>query len=360
MAGLQFKTWRMRAGEWFEGLYVFASDEARTEFQETFAAGAADVARLEADRQRAGPDRGVRHRRRRRGLGRLRRPARAPEPCRGYSVVALRRPLLLRGQQAVADRQQHGDQAVVLGDLAAELADRDGLLVPLGRVGDPVVPQRVVERHHAAGAQQPQRLLEVGAVLRLVAVAEDQVVVAVGQAGEYVERGAGDGAGALGGDAGLGERLLREPLVLGLDVDGGEHPVGAHAAQQPQAGHAGAGADLHDGSGVEHRGEEPQRRTAAGTDRDDPDLLRARPGGGEDVVLGDVRLGVGPTRGLDRRGDGGLLGGTRAESPAGVDERVDPIAQEPYAPREHGGPHGSLTGQGSQEPGGALTAFSQP
>jgi hypothetical protein len=44
MTGLQFKTWRMRAGEWFEGVYVFVSDEARTEFQETFTAGAADSA----------------------------------------------------------------------------------------------------------------------------------------------------------------------------------------------------------------------------------------------------------------------------------------------------------------------------
>jgi len=43
MAGLRFKTWRMRAGEWFEGCYVFATDEARAEFQETFAAGAADA-----------------------------------------------------------------------------------------------------------------------------------------------------------------------------------------------------------------------------------------------------------------------------------------------------------------------------
>ncbi|MEO6510475.1 MAG: hypothetical protein ABIO16_05755 [Nocardioides sp.] len=38
--GLRFKTWRMRAGEWFEGCYVFASDEARTEFQESFTATA--------------------------------------------------------------------------------------------------------------------------------------------------------------------------------------------------------------------------------------------------------------------------------------------------------------------------------
>ncbi|WP_121254944.1 hypothetical protein [Nocardioides ferulae] len=42
MAGLRFKTWRMRAGEWFEGCYVFATDAAREEFQATFTAGAAD------------------------------------------------------------------------------------------------------------------------------------------------------------------------------------------------------------------------------------------------------------------------------------------------------------------------------
>ena len=41
MQGLRFKTWRMREGEWFEGTYVFVSDEARASFQETFTAGAA-------------------------------------------------------------------------------------------------------------------------------------------------------------------------------------------------------------------------------------------------------------------------------------------------------------------------------
>ena len=40
MQGLRFKTWRMREGEWFEGTYVFATDEARASFQETFTAGA--------------------------------------------------------------------------------------------------------------------------------------------------------------------------------------------------------------------------------------------------------------------------------------------------------------------------------
>ena len=42
LAGLRFKTWRARPGEWFEGTYVFADDVARTEFQAGFAAGAAD------------------------------------------------------------------------------------------------------------------------------------------------------------------------------------------------------------------------------------------------------------------------------------------------------------------------------
>ena len=41
MAGLCFKTWRMRRGEWFEGSYVFATDEARAAFQEEFTAEAA-------------------------------------------------------------------------------------------------------------------------------------------------------------------------------------------------------------------------------------------------------------------------------------------------------------------------------
>jgi hypothetical protein len=43
MTGLGFKTWRMRPGEWFEGCYVFGSDEARAAFQRDFAAGAAEA-----------------------------------------------------------------------------------------------------------------------------------------------------------------------------------------------------------------------------------------------------------------------------------------------------------------------------
>lgn len=42
MAGLRFKTWRTVRGQWFEGCYVFATDEARAEFQRTFTEGADD------------------------------------------------------------------------------------------------------------------------------------------------------------------------------------------------------------------------------------------------------------------------------------------------------------------------------
>lgn len=43
LPGLRFKTWRAREGEWFEGTYVFSSDDARAAFQTDFATRAADV-----------------------------------------------------------------------------------------------------------------------------------------------------------------------------------------------------------------------------------------------------------------------------------------------------------------------------
>lgn len=43
MEGLAYKTWRMRSGEWFEGLYVFGSASERESFQTEFAAGAAEA-----------------------------------------------------------------------------------------------------------------------------------------------------------------------------------------------------------------------------------------------------------------------------------------------------------------------------
>lgn len=43
MPGLAFKTWRTRPGEWFEGCYVFATAEAREEFQASFTEIAAEA-----------------------------------------------------------------------------------------------------------------------------------------------------------------------------------------------------------------------------------------------------------------------------------------------------------------------------
>ena len=43
LAGLRFKTWRCSPGEWFEGCYVFVSDEARAQFQTTFTETAAEA-----------------------------------------------------------------------------------------------------------------------------------------------------------------------------------------------------------------------------------------------------------------------------------------------------------------------------
>ena len=42
MAGLRFKVWRCRPGEWFEGCYVFADDQAREAFQTAFTQTAAE------------------------------------------------------------------------------------------------------------------------------------------------------------------------------------------------------------------------------------------------------------------------------------------------------------------------------
>jgi len=40
--GLAFKTWRMRAGEWFEGTYVWDTQLARDAFAQSFATVAAE------------------------------------------------------------------------------------------------------------------------------------------------------------------------------------------------------------------------------------------------------------------------------------------------------------------------------
>ncbi|MFQ6172909.1 hypothetical protein ACK8HX_14965 [Oryzobacter sp. R7] len=41
--GLAFKVWRMREGEWFEGTYVFDSEQERQVFRDGFEQGAAQA-----------------------------------------------------------------------------------------------------------------------------------------------------------------------------------------------------------------------------------------------------------------------------------------------------------------------------
>ena len=222
-----------------------------------------------------------------------------PRPARRERQAAtrLRGPLLLRDQQAVADGQQHRHQAVVVGDLAAELADRHRLLVALGRVGDPVVPQRVVEGHDAAGTQQPQRLLEVGGVLGLVAVAEDEVVVAVGQPRQHLERRAGDGAGALGGmpasvKVSRASRWCSVSMSTVVRMPSARMPRSSHSPETP--------VPVPISTTARASRTEARKRSAApppepiGTT---PTSCGAGARRGQDVVLGDEVLGVGPARG---------------------------------------------------------------
>ena len=104
----------------------------------------------------------------------------------------------------------------------------------------------------------------------------------------------------------LASRWCSASMSTVVSTPSGRMPRSSHSPETP-----GAGADLDDGAGLEHRGEEAQRRAAAGADRHDADLLGAGAGVGQDVVLGDELLGVGPAGGLDRRGDGGLPGRSR-------------------------------------------------
>ncbi|MGJ9423808.1 hypothetical protein [Aeromicrobium sp. CF3.5] len=43
LEGLRFKSWRAVKGQWFEGTYVFVSDDARQAFQDDFEDRAADA-----------------------------------------------------------------------------------------------------------------------------------------------------------------------------------------------------------------------------------------------------------------------------------------------------------------------------
>ena len=82
-------------------------------------------------------------------LERTEAPARSARALRAQASARMRR-AQDGGEQAVAARQQQRYEALVVADLAEQVADADGVGVAVGRVGDPAVPQRVVERHDPA------------------------------------------------------------------------------------------------------------------------------------------------------------------------------------------------------------------
>jgi leucyl aminopeptidase len=170
-------------------------------------------------------------------------------------------------EQPVAHRHQQRDQSLVLPDQVTDLPDGQRFRVVLGRVGDPAAPQRVVEGHDATDPEQAQRGRQVGGVLMLVGVAEHQVVGAVGEAGQHVAGLAADEPVPVGREPGLGERLARKALVLGVNIDAGQHAVLAHPAEQPDAGGPTARADLDHRPGGQRRRDEPQGRARRGADR---------------------------------------------------------------------------------------------
>jgi len=84
--------------------------------------------------------------------------------------------------------------------------------------------------------------------------------------------------------------------VLGFEVDRGEDAVRRHAAQQVEAGDAGAGADLGDRLGLQRRSEKRQRRAGAGADRRRAEPCPLLASGGQMLVFGVEVLGEGQAR----------------------------------------------------------------
>ena len=321
--GLRFKSWRAREGEWFEGSYVFVSRPgARRIPGRLRAPRGRRRAGIDDHRHPADPHRALRDRRPSCAARPGSAPSRQLRARRSERAAGLGR-RQLGDQQAVAERQQHAAQQVVV--VATRLTSSRIATVSGSRCDGSATRschRALSNTMRPPGRTRRSACVEVLAVLDLVAVEEHQVVAGVGEPGHDVERRAGDEPEALRRDAGRGERLAGEPLVLGLEVHRREHAVGLHAAQQPQAGDARAGADLGDRLGADGRGQERQGRSGAGPDRDDADLVGSAAGSGEVIVLGLVALDV---RQAGCGGDGRLLGRWLAPSLSSV-----------YAPRAVG------------------------
>ena len=117
--GLAFKVWRMREGEWFEGTYVFDSEQDRTLLPRGLRARRGQRPRQHDHRLVAGAAGGLGGRRDRRGPGGLparRRPGRQLSRAAGQRLTATSRPSLT-GQQRRA-RARRGRAATCRGRAA--------------------------------------------------------------------------------------------------------------------------------------------------------------------------------------------------------------------------------------------------
>ena len=164
-----------------------------------------------------------------------------------------------------------------------------GLMVVGGGVQHPTVAADVV--HHDDGTRRTQlhRPLDVGDVVLLVGVDEDQVerFAAVGQGRQRVQRGADDHLDLVR-DACALEVLPRHLRVLGCEFERDDLAAGPDAASQIDGAVAGKRADLKDPAGVRHHRQQRQqlavlrRHLDGGHPRGDACLPR----GAQRVVLG--------------------------------------------------------------------------
>src|SRR4051812_18280113 len=104
------------------------------------------------------------------GLGILQR-----RPVNGLRSAGTNALLLADEHYAVAQRQQDAFDSVVGRDEVVELARRHGGLAAIGLVQHGAVTQHVVDGDQPAGPHEPQRLLVVRTVRRLVRVDEGEI-----------------------------------------------------------------------------------------------------------------------------------------------------------------------------------------
>lgn len=131
------------------------------------------------------------------------------------------------------------------------------------RVDRAALREDALEADQTARSQQAQRFSEIVQRLHPVAVAEHEVVPAVGQSRKDVQRPARDEPGPVPREARLAERLLGELLTVRLGVHRGQYAVGPHALQQIDPGDTRPRTDFGHRFRVSRGSQQSQRGTRA-------------------------------------------------------------------------------------------------